>query len=151
MSRFYRGQLWDAMPWLLCEESETHLIRGSVTLSDDTIIYWWRYAWGPTQCWLFAGTCSSCGQKFVSGTEMLPRSPYEERLQKPFTICNSCTAKRKAESSRVTSKRYRESRQLEPMAKHCKQCGELFHPKRSTAQFCSSLCRQHNHRGCVSW
>jgi hypothetical protein len=27
----------------------------------------------------------------------------------------------------------------------------VFYPKRSTAQFCSSLCRQHHHRGHVQW
>lgn len=165
MSRFYRGQLWDDMPWLLCEESgrtsildgQLLLIPGSVTLSSDVIDYWWRYANGPTHCWLYAGTCSHCGRKFVEYTEADPDIWQETntdgtaRLQKPFTVCNHCTAKRKADSSRVTSKRYREARQLQPMAKHCKQCGELFYPKRSTAQFCSSLCRQHHHRGHVKW
>ena len=159
MSQLHRGQLWDEMPWLLCEDAgrtsildgQLLLIPGSVTLSSDTIIYWWRYAWGPTRCWLYADTCSHCGRKFVAHTEAEPISPFQEREPKPFTVCNHCTAKRKADSSRVTSKRYRESRQLKPMAKHCKQCGEVFYPKRSTAQFCSSLCRQHRHRGHVKW
>lgn len=159
MSSFYRGQLWDEMPWLLCEESgrtsaldgQLLLIPNSVTLSSDIIIYWWRYAWGPTQCWLHAGTCIHCGRKFVAETEACSQSPFNDRLDKPFTVCNHCTAKRKAESSRVTSKRYREARQAMPMQKHCKQCGELFQPKRSTAQFCSSLCRQHHHRGHAAW
>ena len=30
--------------------------------------------------------------------------------------------------------------------KNCLNCGKLFKPKRSTALFCSSACRQQNHK-----
>ena len=29
----------------------------------------------------------------------------------------------------------------------CQQCGKTFEAKRRSAKFCSSLCRQYNHRG----
>jgi hypothetical protein len=155
MSQFFRGLLWDEMPWLLCEESgkvspltgEPYLIRDLITVSPGVITYWWRFAWGPRRCWLYSEPCACCRRPFVAYTE----SDLSERLQIPYRFCNHCTADRKAKNSRVTSKRYRESTRLQPLQKHCKQCGELFQPKRSTALFCSALCRQHHHRGCVSW
>lgn len=142
------GQPWENVLWVLCEESNAPNFNRDkgVSVTRDNIRFYWRYAWGECVCWCERGTCSKCGKDFCEYVESNPSSPLQTRFPPVVTVCRDCLEARSRLNSRVTSKRYREARKVLPMPKQCKQCGKSFQPKRTTAQFCSSICRVHHHR-----
>jgi hypothetical protein len=93
-------------------------------------------------------TCQDCG----APDWMSPNARY----------CPECGQRRRAESNRAAqrARRRRETKQrqlaagmlksagvfLIPAPLTCKQCGQPFHPQRTTAQFCSVKCRAAHHR-----
>jgi hypothetical protein len=87
--------------------------------------------------------CKGCG-------ELMLRNRHSSSWK--ADLCSRCQRELKRQESRQSAKAYRERNQKPVIhdPKPCAHCGEHFTPQRTTAKFCSSVCRVASHRAATS-